>query len=65
MLQGKKSQSDDIAQHHSLADDEYGKPEEGVADGLVAGTQAFITPIIEVRSRMMMSNPLIIVTPAR
>ncbi len=48
----KIDQGHEVSEKHSLADDEYGKPEEGMADGFVAGTQMpFITPIMEVRSR--------------
>ena len=39
VLEGKNAEGDDVAQKHTLADDEDGKPQEGVADGLVAGTQ--------------------------
>ena len=38
VLEGKNAEGDDVAQKHTLADDEDGKPQEGVADGLVAGT---------------------------
>ena len=37
-LQGENAQSDEVAKQHTLADDENGKPKEGVADGLVAGS---------------------------
>ena len=33
-LEGKNAEGDDVAQKHTLADDEDGKPQEGVAAGV-------------------------------
>lgn len=64
VLEGDEAQAQGIAPKQALGQDERGKPQEDVAHLLVLAPRALSTPIICVRSRMMMSRPETIVTIA-
>lgn len=64
VLEGDEAQAQGIAPEKALGQDERGKPQEDVAHLLVLAPRALSTPIICVRSRMMMSRPETIVTIA-